>query len=182
MANITHSKHFTNYVVIGIGYVLASFVLFYNIFKDNYFNGYEYGIGLGIAQLAGIYLLVQSGTFKKTRYYRLARIGIAIIIISVLLKVLHYSGSHLALIIGYAVILLCYSMSFFNKPYKKLLDWLKLIYAVTLVIHTMSSTLHFGLSDYFQFYAIIMLIMVIIHINEQRKLGYPEDVYDNFSL
>ncbi|WP_438962899.1 hypothetical protein [Nonlabens sp.] len=182
MANIIHSKHFTNYVVIAIGYVMATFSLIYNIFNNNYLNGYEYGIGYTIAQLSGIYLLVQSGTFKKTRYYRLARIGIAVIIISVLFKVLHFYGSEIAMITGFAVISLCYTLSFLNKPYKKMMDWLKLLYVITLITHIVCNTLHIGLGEYFQFHGIIMLILVIIHINEQRKLGYPEDVNDTFKL
>ncbi len=182
MANITHSKHFTNYVVIAIGYLLAIAILIWSLIDEDSLYISDFGIGLAISQFAGLYLLISSGTFKKTRYYRFARIGIAIILIGELLKLLHYSGSEITVIAGYAFILGCYTISFINKPYKKLLDWLKLIYALMAVTITIGKFLHHSIANYPQAYFIIMLIMVILHIKKQKEMGYPEDVNDSFSL
>lgn len=182
MANIVHSRFFTNYVIILIGYLIALGSWIYNSSINFTFNGYGYSVGIGIAQLAGLYLLINSGTFKKTKYAKYARIGIAIIIIGALFKILHLAGSEYIVTAGYAVILMCYTLSFVNKPFKKAQDLLKLIYAFALVITVLSKFFHLSLANYSVIPAIIMIIMVLLHIKEQQQMGYPEDVTDNFRL
>ncbi|MGJ8685647.1 MAG: hypothetical protein ACSHWW_13535 [Nonlabens sp.] len=182
MANIIHSKHFTNYVIIAIGYVATIAIMVWNFIDGDVLFIDDLGIALALSQLAGLYLLITSGTFKRTRFYRYARIGIAIILIGALLKIMHYYGGEIAVILGYVWILGCYTLSFIKKPYKKILDWLKLIYAFVVIIQTTSTFLHYAVADYLQIHFLIMLVMVILHIKEQKELGYPEDVNDNFSL
>lgn len=182
MSNIIHSRHFTNYIVILIGFLIAGISLFYNFIINEGFSIDGYRIGTGIVQLAGMYLLIKSGTFIKTRFSKYARIGIAFILTGVLFKVLHYYGSEIAIITGCAVILGFYTWSFIDKPLKKVLDWLKLLFAFVTLTTYISSVFHYTWGDYLPAPIVIMFFMIILHIDEQKKLDFPEEINDTFNL
>jgi len=112
-------------------------------------------------------MLVTNGTFIKTRYFRLLKLGVAILLIGMILKILHWSGKDLIFIIGFTEMIVVYTLSFSKKPIKKRLDYLKLIWVFTFVIIKAMSFLHYINDDLLIIPTTIMWIAIIDYIKRE---------------
>ncbi len=148
-------------VLIITGLLLAAYG-YYNVTQNGVVKSYTLiDAGLWISEIAGLFMLVLNGTFIKTRYFKLAKLGIAIILIGALFKILHWSGRDLVFIIGFAEIAIVYIISFIHKPIKKRLDYLKLIWVITAITVRAMKFLHYISDDYYIIPFTIMWLLII---------------------
>lgn len=104
---------------------------------------------LNIAYLLGWIMMLSKGTFIRTKYFRIAQGLISIIIVGALLKIMHWSSyaNHI-IVFGLLGILISYSISFYRKPIKKRLDYLKLTWVILLLSSTILIFLRVLSRDY----------------------------------
>ena len=125
----------TYLIIIGISLLIAFFGIVMANFSgesmmiEKGWDMFDYGLSIGA--LTGLVLMVGSGTFIRTRFYKIALACIAIILIGALLKILHWSpfANHIV-VLGLLGIMISYSFSFVKKPIKIRLDYLKLIWVI----------------------------------------------------
>lgn len=82
---------------------------------------------LNVAYVAGWVLMLSKGTFVKTKYFKITQGLMSIVIIGALLKIMHWTiYADYLIVFGLLGILIAYSISYYKKPIKKRLDYLKL--------------------------------------------------------
>ena len=86
--------------------------------------------GLWLGEISGFVMLLQNGTFIKTRYFRWIRLSIALIFAGAIFRIMHYSYSNAILILGFISMIVLYFLSFLRKPIKKRLDFYKLAWVI----------------------------------------------------
>jgi hypothetical protein len=91
----------------------------------------------------GLRFLYQTGVYQHSPLWRFQRIGIALLIFSSMLRIMHFPGAQLVLGLAFLTIVANYSVHFFLKPRKGTGDILRLL--VVLVTATMGylNYLHF---------------------------------------
>ena len=128
-------NNFYYIIIIIIGLVITLFALISTFVTDNPEAENWLYRGLKIVEIAGFFMLVMNGTFIKTKYFRILKGIIAIILIGALVKILHWEfhgiNGNLILTIAFLGIMTTYFFSFLNKPLKKRLDFLKLVWVLT---------------------------------------------------
>lgn len=129
-----------------VGRLLFSFSSDYELIETgNILETYS----LNIAYLLGWFMMLSKGTFIRTKYFRITQGLISIIIVGALLKIMHWSSyaNHI-IVFGLLGILISYSISFYRKPIKKRLDYLKLTWVILLLSSTILIFLRVLSRDY----------------------------------
>ena len=160
-----------NYIVvilIALVVALASFISL--IFTKNINAEVWFDRSFWIGGISGLLMLLRNGTFIKTRYYKYLLGLISIIIIGALFKIMHWPFGNLTLSTGLICIIIVYFFSFLNKPIKKRLDFIKLIW-VTISYSTSVLILFRIISKEYQILASAILWIMIIDysISEYKK-------------
>ena len=86
---------------------------------------------LTIAEVMGIIMMLLNGTFRNTRYFKVAKAVIAVLILGVLFKILHLAGADELLVLPWLLLPLVYMAHFLAKKTKNHLDILKLLTVFT---------------------------------------------------
>lgn len=86
--------------------------------------------GLFGGQLAGLLLLVHTGSLLGTRYLAGLAMGIALTLLGFLFTVLHWQYGRPMLLLGLASIPLTYTIRFYHKAAKTRLAWLKWLWVL----------------------------------------------------
>ena len=108
--------------------------------------------------------------FIKTKYFRILKAVIAIIIIGVLFKIMHWKFSNLILPLGFIGVIITYLLSFLNKPLKNRLDFFKLTWVIFRYTTGILVLSHLIPRDYQIFGSLIMWIMIFDYsISEFKK-------------
>ncbi|MFA7445178.1 MAG: hypothetical protein WCY89_04475 [Flavobacteriaceae bacterium] len=136
-------------LVIGIGLLIALGGFLVSNFTGSFEAENWIYRGLWISELAGFFMLFLNGTFIETRYFRILKAIIAIIIIGALFKIMHWNYGDLILTIGFVGVIITYFFSFLKKPIKKRLDYLKLAWVIVTYIGGILRFLHV-ISDEYQ--------------------------------
>jgi len=163
-------KHLSYIIAIGLGLVLALFgflLTFYGELsgiEDNLIN-----LGLGIAQISGFILLLKNGVFLGLKIFRFAKIFIAVILIGVLFKLMHWPLSTILLSAGVAGLMIVYSISFFQKKTKLLLDYLKLLWVAVAYIGGLLKLMHL-ISDNYQTVAMVIMLFATLDFLKNENL------------
>lgn len=163
-----------NYVsIIIIGLVIA--LIGFTVSKLTYSPDAEFWtqIGLTISEFTGFIMLIRNGTFIRTKYFRIFRGFFAIIIIGALFKIMHWKYTNIIMIVGFVLAVITYVLSFLNKPIKKRLDYLKLLWVVIAYTGGTLRFLHIINSDYQILSSAIMWLAIIDYMkieNEKRRL------------
>ena len=153
--------------IIAIGILIAFVGEFLLNFSQNYQNlgNFLFENGLRIGQLSGFFMLLQNGTFIFTKYFRWIKFIISFILIGTLIKILHWEFyADWILTIGMASIILIYGISFFKKPIKNLLDYLKLFWVIANFALSIAVFLHLINRDLLQISNYILWLAVIVFV------------------
>jgi hypothetical protein len=116
-------------VVIPLLFIASVVFSFHPLFRSDIdIIGYAF---FGMFMMFSIGSMFVLGTFRKTGWGRGAYFGIAITCIALLFKLQHWVGGALFLVVGLVLIGIFYLIYFLTKRPKRLLDWLKVIYLVS---------------------------------------------------
>lgn len=157
-------------IIIGIGLLIALGSFLFNQFTDNNTDEWIYR-GLLISEIVGFFMLLSNGTFIKTKYFRILKAAIAIVIIGVLFRIMHWEYNRLIITIGFVAIILTYSLSFFNKPIKKRLDYTKLAWVVIAYTNTLLNYLHIIGDEYQILSSSLMWLAIIDYLKTEKQKG-----------
>ena len=157
--------------IIGLGLIVALVGFLTSNLTNNYnVENWTY-TGLWISELAGFFMLLINGTFIKTKYFRILKGVIAIIIIGALFKIMHWEYNSLILITGFIGIILTYFFSFINKPIKKRLDYLKLAWVIVAYTNGILTYLHIIGDEYQILSSSLMWLAIIDYLKIQKGKG-----------
>ncbi|SFU42246.1 hypothetical protein SAMN05216480_10356 [Pustulibacterium marinum] len=126
-------------------------------------------LGLPMIEFGGAALLIQNGSFKKTRNFKLLKACVSLFIISTLLKVMHWNFSSYVMGLSFFIIGILYVLHFYQKPYKRVLDVLKLLWVVTFCILTPLVIDRVLVMEYRMLSVALMLVTVAIFYLENLK-------------
>lgn len=154
--------------IIGIGLIIALGGFLTSKLTDNYDAENWIYIGLWVSELAGFFMLLLNGTFIKTKYFRILKGVIAIIIIGALFKIMHWEYNSLIMIIGFIGIILTYFFSFLNKPIKNRLDYLKLFWVIVAYTNGILTYLHVIGDEYQILSSSLMWLAIIDYMKTER--------------
>ncbi|SFW61255.1 hypothetical protein [Cellulophaga fucicola] len=168
-------SNFNYVIIIIIGLIIAGASFASSILTENINAGIWLDRGLWIGEIAGIFMLLLNGTFIKTKYFRVIKGIMALIMIGALLKILHWEfqfiTGNLILIVGFIGIMTTYFFSFLNKPIKKRLDYLKLAWVITRYTVGVLIFLHIIHRDYQVIASIIMWAAIFDYLIAEKKKG-----------
>ncbi|AXP82930.1 hypothetical protein CJ739_3871 [Mariniflexile rhizosphaerae] len=165
------TKNFYYIAIIGIGLVIALIGFLISQFNDNPDTEFWTQLGLGISEFIGFLMLLFNGTFIKTRYFKIAKLFIAIILIAALLRILHWEYNRLIMTVGFIGIVITYTLSFLNKPIKKRLDFLKLFWVFAAYTNGLLTYLHIISDEYQIISSAIMWLAIIDYMKNEREKG-----------
>lgn len=118
--------------------------------------------GLRIGGVIGFSLLLSNGTFIKTKYFKIALVIFAIVIIGVLLKILHWIPyANYIITLGISGVVITYFLSFLKKQTKKQLDYLKLIWVIVGFTISILGFSHFLKGEYEGLGIYILWVLII---------------------
>lgn len=110
--------------------LLASFVSGVFVVAMNY-QWEMFALYAGAAgRFLGLVILIRTGQFIKTKFFRLSLFFFAALLIGVLLKIMHWPGSFYFLLAGFTGVSVLYALHFIKKNKKNLTDYLKLIWVI----------------------------------------------------
>jgi len=97
---------------------------------------------LRLAEIIGTIMMLYNGTFRNSKFYSFALFGFGLIFLSAAFKIMHLSGADELIVISFSAMAIFYSIHFFNKPEKTILDHLKLLLVFTFLSITPLTVLH----------------------------------------
>ena len=92
--------------------------------------------------LALILTIVMNGTYTRTKYFKLNHIFIAFLIVGALFRIQHYKGASLLFLISSLGIITLYTIHFFRKKDKSIVDFLKLFWLISVQLGSFSKIHH----------------------------------------
>jgi hypothetical protein len=102
---------------------------------------------LFIVQLVALDLMLRESKIYYTVYYRAILISMFFYITGALLKIMHWQGSDLLLIISFTAVALAYLLRTINKKNKILLDYVKCAWVVSVCTTAYLTLMHLPYSD-----------------------------------
>ncbi|GAA3594669.1 hypothetical protein Q4Q39_07000 [Flavivirga amylovorans] len=162
----TKNYNYVSIIIIGLVIALIGFL----VSKFTYSPDAEFwaDIGLIISEFTGFIMLIRNGTFIRTKYFRIFKGVFAIIIIGALSKIMHWQYNNVIMIIGFVLAVLVYFFSFLNKPIKKRLDYLKLIWVIVAYSGAILRFLHVINDEYQIMSSAIMWLAIIDYMKIER--------------
>ncbi|CAL2107597.1 conserved membrane hypothetical protein [Tenacibaculum sp. 190524A02b] len=123
-------------------------------------NMFDYGIRIGT--FLGIIMLLSNGTFIKTKYFKISQGVFSLVIIGALFKIMHWTiyANHI-IVTGLIVIMILYILSFLEKPIKKRIDYLKLIWVIINYVFGILVFLKFLKREYLVLGTFIIWLIII---------------------
>ena len=131
---------------------------------------------LNVAYVAGWVLMLSNGTFIKTKYFKITQGLMSIIIVGALLKIMHWTKyADYLIVFGLVGILIAYSISFYKKPIKMRLDYLKftwvtLLLSITILIFLNVLSMNYRLIADVVFW-ILLIDFIVTKSNVFKKLN-----------
>lgn len=120
--------------------------------------------------ITGIYLLLINGSFYRSQAFRIARLGIALSIVGVLAKIMHWPFSFQLVLAGFSAMLIAYSIHFFQKANKNVLDWGKLIFIYLFMTGRFLAMSHYAYGHEITLFAILLFIVIVLRYINRMKL------------
>lgn len=126
----------------GLSIVLLAFACFEMFYADG-----GSVVGFGIAEFMALAVMLISGTFMQTRYFKFAVAIVFCVLFGVVFKILHLVGGDLVLSLSLLLLPVPYLVYFIVKKNRKRVDVLKLI---TVLVYSLTSQfvlMHFSIED-----------------------------------
>ncbi len=118
-------------------FVLISFLIVITgalrgIFFGNYRQGdFIFAIGINLALFSSLLYFYRYGAFSKSKYFRIAKIGITIFLIGVIFRFQHWPYSRNIFLVSDALLILTYGFWFWKRRELVLLNWLKVFWIIS---------------------------------------------------
>lgn len=121
---------------------------------------------------SGIALLFKNGGFIRSNYLRFLSISIGVLIIAALLKILHIPISNTFLILGFSSMLVVYIVWFINRPERKIIDILKVLWLASFLGGMLFRILHYPYVELLMYIdlGLFILILVLFITSNFKKL------------
>lgn len=120
--------------------------------------------------LSGGYLLAKHGTFIYSPEYRFVKLAIAIVLIGVLFKIMHWPFSAYMLILGAMSISILYLYHLIKNNRTKWSDFLKLFVILTVSVGRLFKIFHWPYSKEISVIGMIALLILVIDLVKRKKL------------
>ncbi len=154
-------KNKTFLILISVGFLIALIGLFSIIFANPELGGKLLNIGLPAINLLGLIMLIKNSTIKETIYFNFISLFIIIIMLGAMLKIMHWPGNNIMLIVGLMGIMFVYMFRFIKKQIKAPLDMMKLAWVIITSITSLGIFLHWLPREFKYLPNFIMLVTTI---------------------
>lgn len=105
-------------------------------------------LSVAIVQLAAVYFIIRSGTLLTTRpYAQIVSMLIALLLVGMLFKILHWEGANLLLMISLLSFPLLYTVRFILKSTHNLLDIAKFLWVLAAFASILFNISHWKYGD-----------------------------------
>jgi hypothetical protein len=138
----------SNLYLVGIGWLITITGIALMTSSKGVFGSFVTGTGITMALLPALYIMIKAGSTWYSSQGRLIKFSVGILLLFALLKVLHLQYYIFFLLAGSAGIITGYTISFFRKPGKTVLDYLKLIWVLAVFIITPLRLTHYIREDF----------------------------------
>lgn len=128
--------------------------------------------------LCGTGLLLDNGTFKQSAPYRWTGIATPLIIFGMLFKIMHWPGSLILLLSGFAFLSLLYVIHFFNKTTKDQLSSVKLLFVLTFCISKFFTFIRLPYNDIIELLPLLILAYAIFLFTFPPSNTEASDILD----
>ena len=128
--------------------------------------------------LSGTGLLLDNGTFNKSSYYRWTGVAMPLIIFGMLFKIMHWPGSLILLLSGFASLSLLYVLHFFSKTVKDQLSSVKLLFVLTFCISKFFTFMRLPYNDIIEILPLVILAYAIFLFTFPPAHTEASDVLD----
>jgi hypothetical protein len=120
-----------------------------------------------IAEWVGLVLLLRNGSIMQSKYWQYIMGCFCIILISVIFRILHYSGGIELLFVGLILLEIVYTIRFVNQRYTSASGWLKYLWICSWCAVTVGVTMKKISEMFYLLPAILFWIALILFINER---------------
>ncbi|MDB5228664.1 MAG: hypothetical protein JWN78_2857 [Bacteroidota bacterium] len=141
----------TNKILIRIILILSILTLtalLYDTIKYNETINFISILSLDILIVIGLYLLFINSTIRKTIYWRIICVCIAMLLIGLWMKILHLSIADTLIIFALSTIGIVYLIRFIKKDKKTHLDYLKIVWILSSCLIADLTLLHILTKEY----------------------------------
>ncbi|WP_103068132.1 hypothetical protein [Aquimarina sediminis] len=156
-------------IIIGALITLIGLCMGYSTHTEN--SEFLTHLGLWIVETAGFFLLLLNGTFIKTRYFKMVKGIVALMLLGALFSIMKWPFHRIVIVIDFVAIIVVYIISFFKKPIYKKLDCLKLGWVIVWYSGAILDYLHIINDDYRILTTVLMILAVLdfVKIKLQNK-------------
>jgi hypothetical protein len=127
--------------------------------------------GLWVSETAGFLMLLRNGTFIKTKYFNYLKGFFSFVLIGALFRIMHWDYSEVFIIVGFLGFIIIYFISFLKKPRHIKLDYMKLLWVITVYTTGLLEYFHMIGHDYKIISSAIMWIAIIEYVRLEKKAG-----------
>lgn len=153
-------------VYLTFGLMLVGMIGYF--IENPLFNLFVYYGSIGFL-ISGVYLIAKNGGFIKTHEYRIALLGVAIMLVGAMFKIQHYPFSKEILALGYFSILLSYPIYMFLNKQTEWRNFVKLIFLTSILTGKYFKIIHFPYSEQITFIGMIILIVLVVDFLKTRN-------------
>ena len=125
--------------------------------------------------VVGIYLLIVNGEFVKSRDFKTARIGIAVLILGVLFKILHLRGADQLIGLGLIIIPALYLIYMFRNKRTEWRNYLKFLFVLTLFSSKYFLILHAAYASELSIASTVLLVFLVFDFIIRNRASVNED-------
>lgn len=127
-------------------------------------------------ELAGAVFLLYKGTFIKTRFFNYAKGFFALVLLGALFHIQHWAFNRELYAVGWLGIMFAYGLSFINKPVKKPLDFVKLLWVLAVIPKILLRFFHYPYYTEFGIASMILMSLALILFlwKEMKARNYPK--------
>lgn len=124
-----------------------------------------------ITQLLVLIQIAKNGTTYLTVYFKIILIGLLVFTPGIMFTVMHWPGGKEMLIVGSAIIIVSYFLSFMRKESRTKLDVLKLLWVVATIIITCLTFQHLIARDSIILTDVLGWFIILFFVLEEYKKG-----------
>lgn len=126
-------------------------------------------VGQQIISLGWIIAMIRESGFNRTLYFRILLGIIPVLLFGMLAKLQHWPIANPVLLLAYAGVLVVYSIRFFKKKRKEILDMLKWAWVISALAVGILLMSHYVSKDHAMIPAIVFLNLIFVFSLEQDK-------------
>lgn len=127
-----------------------------------------------------LWILFKSSTIRKTFYFRIMLVFLAILMLGLLFKLEHLPGASMLMSTSILGLMITYLIRTFNKKKKVLLDWLKLSWFIAVAFISLGILEHLISPEYGIISTVLFLTMIgVFCLNPEQHLMLAKNYYSD---